>query len=67
MEPIIAGITVGDGVGTDDPFGAMSSFTTSDGSSAAFMDIGTLEREGGYKLDNPVSYTHLTLPTTPNV
>ena len=56
MEPIIAGITVGDGVGTDDPFGAMSSFTTSDGSSAAFMDIGTLEREGGYKLDNlPIS------------
>ena len=56
MEPIIAGITVGDGVGTDDPFGAMSSFTTSDGSSAAFMDIGTLGREGGYKLDNlPIS------------
>ena len=56
MEPIIAGITVGDGMGTDDPFGAMSAFTTSDGSSAAFVDIGILEGEGGYNLDNlPIS------------
>nr|MCS5556359.1 aconitate hydratase AcnA [Arenicellales bacterium] len=39
-----------------DPFGAMSAFTTSDGSSASFMDIGTLGREEGCNLDNlPIS------------
>ena len=56
MEHTIAGITVGDGMGASDPFGAMSAFTTSDGSSASFMDIGTLGREEGCNLDNlPVS------------
>ena len=56
MEHTIAGITVGDGMGASDPFGAMSAFTTSDGSSASFMDIGTLGGEEGGNLDNlPVS------------
>ena len=56
MEPIIAGITAGDGMDAGDPFDAMSTFVTSDGSSASFMDIGALQRDGSCNLDDlPVS------------
>ena len=46
MEHIPAGITVGDDMGEADPFDARSTFVASDGSPAAFVDIGALERAG---------------------
>ena len=60
MEHIPAGITVGDDMGAADHFDARSPFVASDGSPAAFVDIGALERAGVCDLaEIPVSIRNL--------
>ena len=56
MEHMPTDITVGDDMGDADPFDARSTFVASDGSPAAFVDIGALQRAGVCKLaEIPVS------------
>ncbi len=56
MEHMPTVITVGDDMGDADPFDARSTFVASDGSPAAFVDIGALQRAGVCKLaEIPVS------------